>query len=162
MKMQKKRRSNKVKPKGRRAIREKDVIQSTVVGNNRVPIAVLDQLVHPNAAPLHEIPQDNEAESALQRVENLIFKGYYGTALREAKSLNFSHSKLKPYYEFIRDEKISRTNVRIADTYFIRGDKKNAKKFYEQAMALESTKNVISGVPNLAEQTFRRLLVQRQ
>jgi hypothetical protein len=65
--------------------RNKNIVQADRVGNTRVPSSVLDVLVHPDATPLHQIPQSDE-EVVLSKVENLLGKGHYGAAIRDAKA----------------------------------------------------------------------------
>jgi hypothetical protein len=141
--------------------RNKNIVQADTVGNTRVPSSVLDVLVHPDATPLHKIPQSDE-EVVLSKVENLLGKGRYGAAIRDAKALKISGSPLAAQYEFLLQEKISRAYIGIADRYFIRGDKESAKKFFAQAIKPDTRNELILRVASLAERTFEKLLTQRQ
>ena len=141
--------------------KEKEIVRADIVGNTRISRPILNTLVHTDSTPLHQIPQTDQ-ETVLSKIENLLGKGYYGTALREAKSLNISASPLAGHYEFLRHEKISRAHIGIADRYFIRGDKESAKKFYTLATKPETTNQTILGIAALADQTFEQLLTQRK
>jgi hypothetical protein len=150
------------RPKRRHRQQGQQMVQADLLGTTRVPPPLLEPLVHPDATPLHQIPQEQEVEVALSRVENLIGKGLFGVALREAKALQIQDSPLAAHYEFIRQEKVARTHIGIADRYFIRGDKDSARQFYARAIQPETTNATIAGVARLAEQTFEQLLVKRQ
>src|SRR5437867_3924719 len=115
------------------------VVQADILGNTRVPSTILENLVHPDTTPLHQIPQENEIETSLSKVENLLSKGYYGAALREAKALTTDGSPLASHYEFLTQEKMSRAYIGIADRYFIRGNNDSAKQFYERAIKPDTT-----------------------
>jgi receptor-binding and translocation channel-forming TcA subunit of Tc toxin len=141
--------------------RDNNIVGADRVGNTRVPSSVLDVLVHPDATPLHQIPQSDE-EAVLSKVENLLGKGHYGAAIREAKALKIPGSPLAAQYEFLLQEKISRAYIGIADRYFIRGNKESAKNFFAQAIKPDTTNEVILSVAALAERTFEKLLTQRQ
>src|SRR5438270_5413095 len=104
-----------------------------VLGTGQLPPAMRDPLVHPDPAPLHEVPQDAGAEVALARVENLLGKGHFGAALREAAALKLGDAALAGRYEFVRQEKLSRAHIGIAARYFLRGDEKSARSFYQRA-----------------------------
>jgi hypothetical protein len=139
----------------------KELVRADIVGNTRVPPPILETLVHPDSTPLHQIPQTDQ-EVVLSKVENLLGKGHYGAALREAKALKISTSPLAGHYEFLQNEKISRAYIGIADRYFIRGDNEGAKKFYSLAINPETTNQTILGIAALADKTFEQLLTQRQ
>jgi hypothetical protein len=149
------------KKRSTRQIRNKKIVQADRVGNTRVPSSVLDVVVNPDATPLHQIPQSDE-EVVLSKVENLLGKGHYGTAIREAKALKISRSPLAARYEFLLQEKISRAYIGIGDRYFIRGNKENAKNFFAQAIKPDTTNQVILSVAALAERAFEQLLAKRQ
>lgn len=153
------RKSPKPKPKTKRLNR--NVVVADVVGNTSLPSSVLDVVAHPDATPLHQIPQSDE-EIVLSRVENLLGKGHYGAAIREAKTLRIRPSALSNQYEFLLQEKISRANIGIADRYFIRGNKKNAGKFFVQAIKPDTKNEFILRVATVAERTFEKLLKQRE
>lgn len=142
--------------------KEKTAVNADTLGNTRISLPILDNIIHPDAAPLHQIPVDKEVEVALSRIENLIFKGHFGAALKEAKALKIDNSPLAAHYEFIQHEKISRANIGIGDRYFILGDKENARKFYENAVKPETANATIIGIAGLANQTFDQLLKKRQ
>ena len=86
---------------------DKEIVTADIIGNTRVSPPILDTLAHPDSTPLHQIPQ-NDQEVVLSKIENLIGKGHYGAALREAKALKISASSLAGHYEFLRHEKILR------------------------------------------------------
>lgn len=143
--------------------RKKKVVRADILEKSRVSSRIATQLAHPNATPLHQIPGENQMEIDLSKVENLIGKGHYGTALREAKALEIDRdSPIADHYEFILQEKIARTQIGIGDRYFIRGDNENAKQFYKRALQLETENATLRGVAELATQTFDRLLNKRQ
>jgi hypothetical protein len=142
--------------------RNKNIVQADRVGNTRVPSSVLDVLAHPDATPLHQIPQSDEEEAVLSKIENLLGKGHYGAAIRDAKALKIPHSPLAAQYEFLLQEKISRAYIGIADRYFIRGDKESAKKFFVQAIKPNTSNQVILSVASLAEQAFDKILNNRE
>jgi hypothetical protein len=141
------------KKRSTRQIRNKKIVQADRVGNTRVPSSVLDVVVNPDATPLHQIPQSDE-EVVLSKVENLLGKGHYGTAIREAKALKIPRSPLAAQYEFLLQEKISRAYIGIGDRYFIRGNKENAKDFFAQAIKPDTRNEVILSVAALAERAI--------
>src|SRR5437868_968540 len=89
-------------------------LAAPVLGTVQLPPAMRDALVHPDPAPLHGVPQDAGAEVALARVENLLGKGHFGAALREAAALKLGDAALAGRYEFVRQEKLSRAHIGIA------------------------------------------------
>src|SRR5690349_16511449 len=121
---------------GTRAAR---ALTAPVLGTVQLPPAMRDPLVHPDPAPLHGVPQDAGAEVALARVENLLGKGHFGAALREAAALKLGDAALAGRYEFVRQEKLSRAHIGIAARYFLRGDEKNARSFYQRALVPDTT-----------------------
>ena len=141
--------------------RDKNILRADKVGKTSLSSSVLDILVHPNATPLHQIPQSEE-EVVLSKIESFLGKGNYGAAIREAKALKIPHSALGPQYEFLLQEKISRAYVGIGDRYFIRGNKDSAKKFFDRAIKPEITNPSILKVASIAELTFEKLLTQRR
>ena len=56
-------------------------------------------------------------EAALARVESLLGKGHFGAALREAGALKLGDFALAGHYEFVRQEKVARAQIGIADRY---------------------------------------------
>ena len=68
--------------------KKKNTVSADRVGNTRIPVAIVDGIVHPDPAPLHQIPQLPDEEIVLSRVESLVGKGHYGAAIKESKSLN--------------------------------------------------------------------------
>lgn len=44
--------------------KDKEVIQAEILGNTRISPPILEKLVHTDATPLHQIPQDNEVEGS--------------------------------------------------------------------------------------------------
>ena len=71
----------------------KNIIRADRVGDTRLHSAVSDVLVHPDATPLHQIPQSDE-EVVLSKSSNFLGKGHYGAAIPEAKTLKIPPSTL--------------------------------------------------------------------
>jgi hypothetical protein len=137
-------------------------VEAPVLGSTRVSPSVREELVHPDAAPLHEVPKDTGAEATLARVENLLGKGHFGAALREADALKLSDVPLVGRYEFIRQEKLSRAHIGIADRYFLRGDRDSARRFYERALQPDTADSTVKNLAVLAGQVFDDLANQRK
>src|SRR5262249_36879622 len=89
----------------------KRTVEAPVLGSSRLAPPARDVLVHPDPAPLHAVPLDTGAEATLARVEELLGKGHFGTALREAGALKIGDGALAGRYEFIRQEKVSRAQI---------------------------------------------------
>jgi tetratricopeptide (TPR) repeat protein len=132
-----------------------------VLGTVQLPPGMRDALVHPDPAPLHGVPQDAGAEVTLARVENLLGKGHFGAALREAASLKLGDAALAGRYEFLRQEKLSRAHIGIATRYFLRGDQKSARSFYERALTPDTTDPAVRQAAELAGKAFDNLANQR-
>jgi tetratricopeptide (TPR) repeat protein len=147
---------------GARAARARATpLAAPVLGTIQLPPAMRDALVHPDPAPLHGVPQDAGAEVALARVENLLGKGHFGAALREAAALKLGDAALAGRYEFVRQEKLCRAHIGIAARYFLRGDRKSARSFYERALAPDTTDPAVKEVAELAGKAFDNLASQR-
>ncbi len=125
-----------------------------------LPSADRDNLVAPDAAPVHELPKNTEVESVLARVEDLIGRGHLGAALKAAAGLP-SKGELAPHYEFLRHEKLARAHVGIADRYFLRGDAANARTFYERAVSPQTSDPTVRATAQLAGQVFDELGARR-
>jgi hypothetical protein len=136
-------------------------VEASVLGTTRLPQPVQDQLLRADPAPLHEVPQDIGAEAVLARVEGLLGKGHFGAALQEAGALKLSVPALGSRYEFLRQEKLSRAHIGIADRYVLRGDSKNARRFYERALAPDSADPAVKEITQLATKAFDDLLGRR-
>ena len=54
--------------------KKKNTVSADRVGNTRIPAAIVDGIVHPDPAPLHQIPQLPDEEIVLSRVESLLEK----------------------------------------------------------------------------------------
>jgi cell division septum initiation protein DivIVA len=138
-----------------------NAVAAPVLGTTRLPPVIGEALDHPDPTPLHGVPQDAGAEVTLARVENLLGKGHFGAALREAAALKLGDRALAGRYEFIRQEKLSRANIGIASRYFLRGDQTNARRFYERALAPDTTDPAVRQVAELAGKAFDNLASQR-
>ena len=136
-------------------------VAAPVLGTTRLPPIIREELVHPDPAPLHGVPQDAGAEVTLAKVENLLGKGHFGAALREAAALKPGDATLAGRYEFIRQEKVSRAHIGIAARYFLRGDQANARLFYERALTPDTTDPAVKQVADLAAKAFDNLAGQR-
>src|SRR5690348_4629018 len=119
-----------------RSKRQDRPLEAPTLDSGRVPPAVREKLIHPDPAPLHEVPKDIAAEATLARVEHLLGKGQFGAALREIDGLKPADAALAGRYAFIRQEKQSRAQIGIGDRYFLRGDKAKARAFYDRALRL--------------------------
>jgi hypothetical protein len=137
-------------------------VEAPVLGSTRVLSPVREELVHPDATPLHEVPKDTGAEVTLARVENLLGKGHFGAALREADALKLSDVPLVGRYEFMWQEKLSRAHIGIADRYFLRGDRDSARRFYERALQPDTADPAVKNLTELAGQVFDDLTNQRK
>lgn len=149
------------KPKRVSNSRRKQPAPSNALGSARIPPNVRDALVHPDAAPLQEIPKDNDVEAVLSKVENLLGKGHFGAALREIDAVKIGDTPLASQYAFIRQDKAARANLGIADRYFIRGDARRARKFYEQAIEVASADRAVKGIAETAGKVFDTMIKRR-
>ena len=136
-------------------------IQPNNLGATRTSSVVSDALIHPDAAPLQEIPKDDSLEVALSKIENLIGNGNYGAALREIGGVKIGDMPLAGEYAFILQDKAARAQIGIAERYFVRGDIANAKRFYQQAIEVATTDPAVKGVAEMASKVFDTLLQQR-
>jgi hypothetical protein len=118
--------------------------------------------VHPDPAPLHDVPTDAGAEATLARMESLLGKGHFGAALREAAAIKLDDASLAGRYAFIRQEKLSRAQIGIADRYFLRGDQASAQRFYEQALKADAADPAVKEIAGLAERVFDDLAGRRR
>jgi peptidoglycan hydrolase CwlO-like protein len=137
-------------------------VEAPVLGSTRVQPAVREELVHPDPAPLHAVPKDVVTEATLARVEGLLGRGHFGAALREAEALKLGDSALAGRYEFVRQEKISRAQIGVADRYFLRGDAQSARRFYERVLRPENANPAVREVAELAGQVFDDLTSRRR
>jgi hypothetical protein len=137
-------------------------VEAAVLGSTRLLGAAREALLHPDPAPLHEVPADGNAEAGLARMESFIGKGHLGAALREAATMQSADGPLAGRYAFIRQEKLSRTQLDIADRYRLRGDQANARRFYEQALAPDAFDPAVKDVAALAGRVFDDLAAQRR
>ena len=137
-------------------------VRAGAVGDTRIPPSTRDQLVHPDATPLHQIPKDNDVEAALSKIENLLGKGHYGAALQQVDALTFDDSPLTGHYHLIRHEKLSRAQLGIADRYFIRGDVAQARTFYQRVLEVETATPTVKRITRTAGQIFDNLLTRRK
>jgi hypothetical protein len=137
-------------------------VEAAVLGSARVSPPVRDALVHTDPAPLHAVPRDDTAEAKLARVEDLLGKGHFGPALQEASGLEVASGPLAARYGLIRQEKVSRAQIGIANRYFLRGDVKNARQFFEQALALGSADPAVKQAAEAATTAFDDLTQRRK
>ena len=139
----------------------KRATEAPVLGSTQASASVRDVLVHPDPAPLHEVPKDSVAEVTLARAENLLGRGQFGRALRELAAMKLDDRALAGRYAFVRQEKLSRAQIGIAQRYFLRGDQKNARRFYEQALKADTADPAVRNVASLAVKVFDDLTRQR-
>jgi hypothetical protein len=132
-----------------------------VLDTVRAAASVRDELVHPDPAPLHEVPKDTAAEARLARVESLLGDGQYGAALREVEALKLADAALAGRYAFLRQEKVSRAQIGIADRYFLRGDKAKARMFYDRALQFDGADATVKQVADTAAKAFDELAKRR-
>jgi type IV secretory pathway VirB2 component (pilin) len=137
-------------------------VLAPILDGRGLPLPEQAPLTHPDPALLHLVPQDAVAEGKLARVENLLGKGHFGAALREAQEFHPADPALAGRYEFIRQEKVSRAQIGIADRYFLRGDRESARQFYERAVQLETADPAVREVAELAGQVFDDLTSSRR
>ena len=139
----------------------KRATEAPVLGSTQASASVRDGLVHPDPAPLHEVPKDSVAEVTLARAENLLGRGHFRRALRELAAMKLDDRALAGRYAFVRQEKLSRAQIGIAQRYFLRGDQKNARRFYEQALKTDTADPAVRNVASLAVKVFDGLTRQR-
>ena len=143
--------------------RENAPVLAPVLDGAGLPLPEQAPLTHPDPALLHLVPQDAIAEKTLARVENLLGKGHFGAALREAQPpIELAEPALAGRYEFIRQEKLSRAQIGIADRYFLRGDRESARQFYERALVPETNDAGVKEVAELAGKVFDDLTASRR
>ena len=133
--------------------------RSTALGS--LPPGVREALIHPDATPLQEIPREDRIEIDLSKIENLLGNGHFGAALREIETLKIEDTALATEYEFIRQDKLARAKLGIADRYFIRGDAASARRFYEQTIDIATADPAVKGMAETAVKVFDTLLEQR-
>jgi hypothetical protein len=136
-------------------------VEASVLGSTQLPAATRDALVHPDPAPLRQVPKDGGVEVALARVENLLGRGHFGAALREAGAIKLGDAALADRYQFIRQEKVSRAQIGIADRYLLRGDARNARRFYERALKPDTDDPSVMRVAEAANKAFDDLVRRR-
>jgi tetratricopeptide (TPR) repeat protein len=136
-------------------------VEAAVLGTTRVPSSAREGLVSPDAAPLRAVPQGTEIELGLARVEDLLGKGHFGAALREVGTLKSGDQDLASRYEFIRQEKVSRAQLGIAQRYALRGDRDNARRFFERALAPDTADPAVQEAAQLAVTVFDKLTQDR-
>jgi Tc toxin complex TcA C-terminal TcB-binding domain len=137
-------------------------VEATVLGTTRVPPAVRDALVHTDPAPLHGVPRDDVAEAKLARAEDLLGKGHLGPALQEMSGLEVAAGPLAARYGLIRQEKVSRAQIGIANRYFLRGDLKNARQFFQQALVPGTGDPAVKQAMDVAAKAFDDLSQSRK
>ena len=149
------------KVKAARRNRQARPVEAPVLGSIQVPPASRAGLLHPDPAPLHAVPKETVPEAALARVESLLGKGHFGAALREAGALKLGDSALAGRYEFVRQEKVARAQIGIADRYFLRGDVRNARRYYQRALKPDTDDVVVLRVADVANKAFDDLTRRR-
>lgn len=137
------------------------LVQATALGATRLPPTVREAVVHPEAAPLQEIPHEDSVEVALSRVENLLGQGHYGAALHAAGAVTIGDSPLAREYQFLRQDKIARANLGIADAYVVRGDAARARKFFQHAIEVATSDPAVKGIADRAGRAFDALQRRR-
>jgi hypothetical protein len=136
-------------------------VDAPLLGATRLSLSDQQALLHADPAPLHEVPQDTSAEAVLAKVETLIGKGHLGAALQAASALTSSAAALAGRYELLRQEKVSRAQIGIADRYFLRGDVANARRFYQAALQPGTSDATVTEMAQLASAAFDTLVSQR-
>jgi hypothetical protein len=149
------------KVKATRRNRQARPVEAAVLGSIQTPAAARDDLLHPDPAPLHAVPKEIEVEGALARVENLLGKGHFGAALREAATLKVGDSALSGRYRFVHQEKAARARIGIADRYFLRGDMRNARRYYERALKPDTDDADVLRIAEVASKAFEDLTRRR-
>ena len=144
-----------------RASKTSRPVEATVPGNTILTPPVREALTHADAAPLHGVPKDSGAEATLARAESLLGRGQLGPALKELATLKAGDASLAGRYAFLHQEKLSRAQIGIAQRYVARGDLKNARSFYEQALKLDAADATVQAIGTVAAKAFDELMVQR-
>jgi prefoldin subunit 5 len=105
---------------------------------------------------------DDKVEQELANVEQLIQKGYFGRALETAKSIKVGESNLRPQYQLMIQQKVSKVNLRIAERHQISGNLDQARKYYHQALLVAFPQDeALKKVFEMASGTFDRLVAKR-
>ena len=149
------------KVKTTRRNRQARPVEAAVLGSIQAPPIVREALLHPDPAPLHAVPKEPNAEVALARVESLLGKGHFGAALREAGALKLGDTPLAGHYEFVRHEKRARAQIGIAERYVLRGDVRNARRYYERALKPDTGDAAVLRVADVANRAFDELTRRR-
>jgi len=129
-------------------------VKAGPLGSAVLSSAARDRVVHPDAAPLHQIPKDDEVQAGLSRIENLLGRGHYGAALKESATLTIPPSPLAGHYGFGLQEKISRAHVGIADRYLLRGELDQAGTFYQRALQIDTADAALKQLAETAVKAF--------
>jgi hypothetical protein len=137
-------------------------VEAAVLGSTRVSPPVRDALVHTDPALLHAVPRDDLAEASLARVKDLLGKGHFGPALQEASGFEVASGPLATRYGLIKQEKGSRAQIGIANRYFLRGDVKNARHFFEQALLPGTGNPAVKQAAEVAAKAFDDLTQRRK
>ena len=144
-----------------RASKTSRPVEATVLGSTVLTPPVREALTHAEAAPLRGVPKDSGAEAVLARAEGMLGRGQLGPALAELATLKAGDASLAGRYAFLHQEKVSRAQIGIAQRYVARGDLKNARSFYEQALKLDGADATVRSVGTVAAKAFDSLLAQR-
>ena len=143
--------------------RETRPVLAPILDGAGLPLPEQAPLTHPDPALLHLVPRTRSQRKTLARVENLLGKGHFGAALREAQPpIELADPALAGRYEFIRQEKLSRAQIGIADRYFLRGDRESARQFYERALLPATNDAGVKEVAELAGKVFDDLTSSRR
>jgi len=150
--------------------KDKDIIglllEDKLVGlteaNAPVPMskAVRDQKLAPGTGTSQFVPRDEQVEEKLIKVEKLIRRGNYKTAIREAHQLKFDDStNLAATYALMVNEKITRAQIAIGDRHLAKGDIRQAKSSYQAAITAQGadakTRAVAEITSNAVEQIIK-------
>lgn len=136
-------------------------VQAHTLRSTLLPSTIRERLVHPDATPLHQIPKDAEVEAGLAKIENLLGKRHYGAALKESEALVIGDSPVAGHYDLLRHEKRSRAHLGIADQYFIRGDRAQARKFYLRVLQADGANPAVKHLTETAGHVFDQLFRRR-
>src|SRR5262249_55263695 len=137
-------------------------VEAAIVGSTPISPEVRDALLHTDPAPLHGVPRDDLAEAKLARAEDLLGKGHFGPALEEIAGLEVGAGPLAARYGLIRQEKVSRAQIGIANRYFLRGDLKNARQFFQQALVPGTDDPAAKQATDVAAKAFDDLIQSRK
>jgi cell division septum initiation protein DivIVA len=149
------------RPPHNQPYRQQVRIKAGPLGSAVLSSGVRDRVVHPDAAPLHQIPKDDDVQKSLSKIENLLGRGDYGAALKESATLAIPSSPLAGHYEFTRHEKISRAHAGIADRYLLRGELDQATTFYQRALVVDTDDATVKRIADAAVSAFDTLLNRR-